>query len=323
MRRLAITAALAAVLLTSCFSPGASGPGFRWAPPEIRSVDWSDRVAKLHGTLTVADQFHGNRVYIVHLPEDRIVEHYLPFVDVLDACAIPGTDEAYALLTDGRIVRTGEDLDGPPLYRRKYGFVQGSTISLSPDGRTIVLAAQTEFSESNHHVPLDFTLIDVSSGRASALRCSSDYGRPCWAPDGKSIFVVEPEGDILQCPLAPGEPAHTVARGSDPVVSEDQNWLIFSSREMPALMRWKIGTSEEPELLLRLAGRYLEALAVDTQSWVIHLSDAEDLLPCERSGLLMQGPYCRQAISITVPQPGASVPLFVGMIPTSAQWRWD
>ena len=334
MRSRTTAVVLAAVLLTSCFGPSTTGPGFRWAPPEIRGVEWDDHVAQFRGTLTATDEFHGNRVYIVHLPDARIVEHYLPFVSVLDACAIAGTDDAYALLTDGRIVRTGEDLEAKPRFRVGPSCEEDSSLSLSPDGSKIALAWRSGGNETGHGFTL--TLVDVATWRASVLRKGLDFGRPCWAPDGKSLFVVEPPGRILQCPLTPEENARPVASGRFPLLSEDGNWLVFASPEPTyrgwlgwsfksnsILTRWRIGTSQAPETMPHSSAKSPYPLAVSTSGWILHQSEPDKRLPLEEyaGGVLTYN--ARGGIAVTDPASGKRETLFVGVGPRSFQWRWD
>jgi hypothetical protein len=336
MSRATLALAVGTTLIASCFPPGVSGPGFRLAPEAIRGARWSELESKLHATLTVVDEFHGTRVYVVQLPEGRIRETYLPFVDALDACPLSGGSGAFVLLRDGRIVRTTDDLEAKPFYAGSGTLEPGSSIALSPDGTTIALLHRRGNDDWSRSKPYQLTLVDVASGRSSDLPGEFGASRPCWAGGGKSIFVVEPAGDILQCSLATEERARTVAQGRFPCLSEDGSWLIFLPSEgtyrewngvdwiyLAALMRWRIGTSEQPEKLCQFTASSQCALAVSKDGWIVHRSAPEERLPLEHSGHFMTGPYWRGGIAVTDPATGTTEPLFVGIAPHSVQWRWD
>lgn len=328
--------ALAALLLPACFPPGASGPGFRWAPETIRGVDWSARVSKLHATLTVVDSLHGTRVYVVHLPELHVAEFYLPSVQALDACAVPGRDDAYVLLKDGRIVRAAQDLEAPPVFRGKGTIDLGSTIALSPDGSTIALLSHPGNYDWDPTKSFHLTLVGTSGGPSADLRGEFNGNRVCWAADGKSLFLGETMGDIVQQPLAATEPVRRIGSGAWPFLSQDGRSLLFEPSTLPSrewngvdwvhscmLMRWEVGSPESPAELPSQIPTTGWVLAISDDGCVVHQSGADERLPLEHSGFLLRGPYWRGGISVTDPAQGTVEPLFVGTAPNSIQWRWD
>jgi hypothetical protein len=231
------------------------------------------------------------------------VEHYLPFVTVVDACAIPGTDEAYALLEDGRIVRTGDDLEGPALYRRKGGFDRRSKFALSPDGSTLALVHRGENPDWNSDPPFGLVLVSTRDGSAHNELGAYYPARPCWSSDGRSLLLV----------------------GFDSPERKD-SWIV----------RHILDSNVEDERLA--AGRYVLLtqagelhlsdwgsghIAVASDGTLILASEADGRLPPENSGLFMAGPAHRGGISARDPRSGIYEPLFVGVIPISVQWRWE
>jgi len=336
MSRATLLLVIGTSAIASCFPPGASGPGFRMAPESIRGPHWSDLESQLHGTLTVVDEFHGTRVYVAHLPEGRITETYLPSVDALDACSIPGGNDAYALLDDGRIVHAAQGLEFKPIFKTKDAVEPGSSIALSPDGSTIALLHQLASDDWSHPNPYRLTLVDVTTGRTLDLPGEFNGYRPCWAPDGKSIYATESHGRIVQCSLVPSDADHCVGEGRAPLLSENEMWLMFAPNSRPArewtgvawrisstLMRWTIGTTEGPETLPVQVHGVGQVIAVSATGLIVVESEPDERLPLEHSGFFMRGPYWRGGISVFDPSTGATEPLFVGIAPNSIQWRWD
>ncbi len=157
----------------------------------------------------------------------------------------PGNDRDPSWLPDGRsVVFSSDRASRGDLYRVRLSDGQTERLTtnfvgraimpaVSPDGRTVAFAAQTlrvgAFWNFQVH------LLDLATGRTTALPASGGACWPSWSPDGSRLYTVQLEREpsaIERRDLATGivTPAHADGERWSyyPRVSPDGQWLAMS-----------------------------------------------------------------------------------------------